>query len=59
MAISVSELREWLKGRDEGDEVAVDDGGLALVIVGDEEACIEVGGIPEEVEEEEEGETDR
>jgi hypothetical protein len=53
MAIGVGELREWLKGRDEADEVAIDDGGLALVIVGND-AYIEVGGMPDEEEDERE-----
>lgn len=47
MAVGVAELRKWLNGQDEADEVAIDDGGLALVIVGGD-AYIEVGGMPDE-----------
>ena len=44
---SASELRAWLNTLPSGAHVAVDDGGLALVHVEDQETYIEVGGVPE------------
>ncbi len=57
MATTVKELREWLEDVDESRRVAVDDGGLTLVLI-DKDAdredwdYFEIGGIPEEDEEE-------
>lgn len=48
MATSIRDLREWLKGRSGDEEIAVDEGGLTLVIVGEEEDYLEVGGVPED-----------
>lgn len=52
MAIKVGEVRMWLQGLSDEDLIAVDDGGLALVVVG-RESYIEVGGIPDEQESDE------
>ncbi len=48
MAISKQELLHWVSSLRDEDSVAVDDGGLALVVVGEESVYLEVGGIPEE-----------
>jgi hypothetical protein len=46
MAINVEDLRKWLKGRTDDEEVAIDEGGLQLVNPEDpENDYIEVGGI--------------
>lgn len=50
MAMTVKEIREWLNSLAADELVAVDDGGLTLVVVGDERVYCEVGGIPEEEE---------
>ncbi len=44
----VYELREWLQSLDYRDNVAIDEGGLSLVLVGEPEVYIEIGGEPEE-----------
>lgn len=49
MAMSVGEVREWLETVSKDAEVAVDDGGLTLVVVGNPQIYCEIGGIPEEV----------
>jgi hypothetical protein len=51
MAINVGTLLAWLGTLDEEDEVAIDDGGLTLVQI-DGDAYFEVGGIPEDLDEE-------
>ena len=48
MAMFVDEIRRWLDTLDDGDVVGIDDGGLCLTVVGDEESYIEIGGIPED-----------
>lgn len=48
MAMSVEEIREWLDTLNENDLVGVDDGGLALRVVGDDESYCEIGGMPED-----------
>jgi len=50
MAMKASEVREWLDGLPKDAEVGVDDGGLCLRVVGDEETYCEVGGLPEDEE---------
>jgi hypothetical protein len=41
------EVQEWVASFDSDDAVAIDDGGLTLVVVGrEDEAHLEVGGIP-------------
>ena len=64
MATTVKELRRWLAGRKPGEKVAIDDGGMGLVVVdGDLETLldsglrgaqdyIEVGGTPRSEEKE-------
>lgn len=49
--ISVKQLREWLDTLKDDSSIGIDDGGLTLYEVQDEEpteAYIEVGGLPEE-----------
>ena len=46
MSITKQELQDWLATLPEGAEVAVDEGGLTLVEVG-QDAYVEVGGIPD------------
>jgi hypothetical protein len=41
------EVQEWLESLIPDDTVAIDDGGLTLAVVGrEDEAYLEVGGIP-------------
>ena len=41
------EVQEWLEPLNPDDRVAIDEGGLTLVVVGREDkAYLEVGGIP-------------
>lgn len=46
MAMTVREIQEWLKTLKPTDRVGVDDGGLCLCVVGDEEPYLEIGGLP-------------
>lgn len=51
MAVTVEELKEWLSSLAGEDQVAIDDGGLALVLVDHEdEVYFEIGGVPEDEE---------
>ena len=54
--IEKSELQAWLDTLSEDADVAIDDGGLTIVEIGDDgeptEAYLEIGGIPLEDEEE-------
>ncbi len=50
MAMIVREIKEWLNTLSEAAEVGVDDGGLCLRVVDDEENYCEIGGLPEESE---------
>lgn len=47
MAMTVSEIKEWLDSLPADASVGIDDGGLALQQVGTE-AYLEIGGIPED-----------
>jgi len=41
------EVQEWLESLNPDDPVAIDDGGLKLVVIGrEDEAYLEIGGIP-------------
>jgi len=50
MAMQARDIREWLDLFEEGDLIAIDEGGIALVGLMPSgvptTACIEVGGIP-------------
>jgi hypothetical protein len=50
MAMPAKDIREWLESFEEGDLIAIDEGGLALVgltLSGTQTtAYIEVGGVP-------------
>lgn len=46
MAISKQELLNWVSSIPDEKAIAIDDGGLALVVVGNEDIYLEVGGIP-------------
>lgn len=48
MAIQVQELKAWLDNLQDEEVVAIDDGGLILVVVDDPASFIEIGGIPED-----------
>jgi len=48
MAATVKQLRDWLSGRRGVQEIAVDEGGLTLVVVGDESDYLEIGGVPDD-----------
>jgi hypothetical protein len=50
MAMPVQELKEWLNNLPPDAEVGVDEGGLCLRVVGDDETYYEVGGLPEDEE---------
>ncbi len=50
MAMSKSEILEWLNGLEGDPEIGVDEGGLILLVVGNDEAYCEIGGLPEEEE---------
>jgi len=44
--MSVKEVKRWLNTLEDDDDVAIDDGGLALVCCQDPDAYLEVGGEP-------------
>jgi hypothetical protein len=50
MAMPATDIREWLESFDEGDLIAIDEGGLRLVGLtptgAPTTAYIEVGGVP-------------
>ena len=50
MAMPAKDIREWLESFEEGDLIAIDEGGLALVGLtlsgAPTAAYIEVGGVP-------------
>lgn len=48
MAMKVSELKNWLSTLPNKAEVGIDEGGLQLQVVGNEDVYVEVGGLPEE-----------
>lgn len=48
MAVAVAELKEWLSSLEDADRVAIDDGGLTLVLIAhQDEIYFEIGGVPE------------
>jgi len=53
MAMSGKEVKEWVAGLNDDDMVAVDDGGLCLVVKDTGSYC-EIGGIPLDPNDEEE-----
>lgn len=55
MAMSVSEISEWLNDLDVNTSIGIDDGGLCLCVVGNESIYLAVGGITDDYEEDEEG----
>ena len=55
MAMTKAEIVEWLSSFDDDDNVAIDDGGLTLVVIGDPISYLEIGGIRDE-EDDEDGE---
>jgi hypothetical protein len=48
--LTVAELQRWLGTVPEDSQIAVDEGGLTLVVVGDEGVYLEVGGVPDDAE---------
>lgn len=49
MAMWRKDVKNWLNTLDWNANIAIDEGGLALVVVGKEtEEYLEIGGIPEE-----------
>jgi hypothetical protein len=51
MAMPVRKIREWLDSLRDDQEVGVDEGGLCLEVVDAPEEYLEVGGLPEDEEE--------
>ena len=51
MAVTKKELINWLSDLDDDDLIGIDDGGLTLVVEGKED-YYEIGGLPEESENE-------
>ena len=42
-----NEVRKWLESLGPDDLIAIDEGGLTLVVIGsEEEAYLEIGGVP-------------
>lgn len=50
MAMPVRELRGWLDTLGDDQLVGVDEGGLCLVVAGDPEPYLEIGGMPDDEE---------
>ena len=48
--IKASVLKEWPASIDDESDVAIDEGGLTMVLVGTSQAYIEIGGEPEKEE---------
>jgi len=46
MAMRVDEIKDWLNTLNDDDLVGVDDDGLALQLLGDEDTYCEIGGLP-------------
>ena len=46
--MTVREVTDWLNTMSDLNHVAIDDGGLSLVMVEDPAIYIEIGGIPED-----------
>ena len=51
MAVTKKELIDWLNGLDDDDLICIDDGGLILT-VGGKEDYYEIGGLPQQSEDE-------
>ena len=51
MAVTKKELIDWLNGLDDDDLIGIDDGGLILT-VGGKEDYYEIGGLPQQSEDE-------
>lgn len=50
MAIAIQELKRWLNTLPKDGSVAIDEGGLTMTCLEDEDAYIEVGGDSEDLE---------
>ena len=48
--LRVAELQRWLGTLPKDSQVAVDEGGLTLVVVGDQGVYLELGGVPDDAE---------
>lgn len=46
MAMDKAEVMDWLQSVPDGARIAINDDGMALVVVGDEENYCEVGMVP-------------
>ncbi len=46
MSMDVKEIKDWLDTLDPDDGVGVDEGGLCLVVEGEPDCYLEIGGIP-------------
>jgi hypothetical protein len=53
MSDTVRHVIKWLQILPPDAEVGVDEGGLTLIVVGDPEPYFELGGVPDEDEEDE------
>jgi hypothetical protein len=47
MATDKAEVLQWMNSLPDGVRIAVDDGGLTLVVIGSDD-YIEIGGVPDE-----------
>ncbi len=47
MAMMKEEIIEWLAAVKDGSYIGIDDGGLAMTVVGKEGEWLEIGGCPE------------
>lgn len=59
MACTVGMLRKQLECLDDDDVIAIDEGGLNIVVVGESGVFFEMGGVPLEDEEETDGKADQ
>ena len=46
--MEASEVQQWLSNLDPDDLVAIDEGGLTLIVVGRPDQYIEIGGEPDD-----------
>lgn len=49
MAMPAAEIKAWLSGFNDDEEIGIDDGGLALRAVKDQECYLEIGGTLERI----------
>lgn len=47
MAMLIDDVKAWLADLPDGYEIAIDEGGLSIVLVGHEDIYLEIGGVLE------------